>query len=77
MSAPVQAEQIGVEVKDGIVTLAGRVDSYPAKWYAERAAHREPALKSLAVKLDIEQVDFSPSTSNALDLYQCSLTTAW
>ena len=34
----VHAEQIGVEVKDGIVTLAGHVDSYPAKWNAERAA---------------------------------------
>ena len=28
----VKAESIGVEVKDGIVTLAGHVDSYGEKW---------------------------------------------
>lgn len=34
----VNAPQIGVEVKDGIVTLAGHVDSYAEKWNAENAA---------------------------------------
>ena len=34
----VNAAQIGVEVKDGIVTLAGHVSSYEEKWDAERAA---------------------------------------
>jgi osmotically-inducible protein OsmY len=50
----VRAEQIGVEVKDGIVTLSGHVDSYPAKWNAERAAQRVSGLKALAVELDVE-----------------------
>lgn len=36
----VRASDIGVEVKDGIVTLAGHVDSYGEKWHAEQAAQR-------------------------------------
>lgn len=50
----VHAEQIGVEVKDGIVTLAGHVDSYPAKWNAERAAQRVAGVKALAVEIDVK-----------------------
>ena len=50
----VHAEQIGVEVKDGIVTLAGHVDSYPANWNAERAAQRVAGVKALAVEIDVK-----------------------
>lgn len=50
----VHAEQIGVEVKDGIVTLAGHVDSFPAKWNAERAALRVAGVKALAVEIDVK-----------------------
>jgi osmotically-inducible protein OsmY len=50
----VQAEQIGVEVKDGIVTLAGHVDSFAEKWNAERAAQRVSGVKALAVEIDVK-----------------------
>lgn len=50
----VHAEQIGVEVKDGVVTLAGHVDSFPAKWNAERAAQRVSGVKALAVEIDVK-----------------------
>ena len=36
----VNAAQIGVEVKDGVVTLAGHVESFVEKWEAERSAQR-------------------------------------
>ena len=36
----VHAARIGVEVKDGVVTLAGEVSSFAEKWDAERAAQR-------------------------------------
>ena len=42
----VQAAHIGVEVKNGVVTLAGRVDSYFEKWNAERAAQRVSGVKA-------------------------------
>ena len=34
----VQSTEIGVAVKDGVVTLTGRVGSYTKKWAAEDAA---------------------------------------
>ena len=48
----VQPNEIGVAVKDGIVTLTGWVDSYLKKIAAEEAAHRVPGVK--AVVNDIE-----------------------
>ena len=36
--ARVQPNEIGVAVKDGVVTLTGGVDSYTKKWAAEEAA---------------------------------------
>jgi len=38
--ARVQPNEIGVSVKDCIVTLTGWVDSYTKKWAAEEVAHR-------------------------------------
>ena len=49
----VNAAQVGVEVKDGIVTLAGHVDSFAEKWNAEAAAQRVSGVKALAVELDV------------------------
>jgi osmotically-inducible protein OsmY len=49
----VNATQIGVEVKDGIVTLAGHVDSFGEKWDAERAAQRVFGVKALAIEVDV------------------------
>jgi osmotically-inducible protein OsmY len=48
----VQPNEIGVVVKDGVVTLTGWVDSYAKKWAAEEAAHRVRGV--LAVANDIE-----------------------
>lgn len=50
----VNAAQIGVEVKGGIVTLVGHVDSYSEKWHAERATQRVSGVKGLAVELDVK-----------------------
>ena len=49
----VNAAQIGVEVKDGIVTLAGHVGSYAEKFDAERAAQRVSGVKALAIEMDV------------------------
>ncbi len=59
--AQVQPNEIGVSVKDGIVTLTGWVDSYLKKWSAEEAAHRVAGVKAVAndieVKLSTERTD--------------------
>jgi osmotically-inducible protein OsmY len=50
--ARVQPNEVGVAVRDGVVTLTGWVDSYAKKWAAERAAHRVRGV--VAVANDIE-----------------------
>jgi osmotically-inducible protein OsmY len=50
--ARVQSNEVGVAVKDGVVTLTGWVDSYAKKWAAEQAAHRVRGV--VAVANDIE-----------------------
>ncbi len=50
----VQASDIGVTVKDGVVTLAGAVNSYFEKWAAERAAKRVSGVNALALELEVK-----------------------
>jgi len=49
----ISATEIGVAVKDGIVTLSGRVGSYAEKHHAEHAAQRVYCVKALAIELEI------------------------
>jgi osmotically-inducible protein OsmY len=49
----VQPNEIGVAVKDGIVTLTGWVDSYLKKRAAEEAAHRVPGVKAVANDIEV------------------------
>jgi osmotically-inducible protein OsmY len=51
--ASLNADQIGVLVKDGVVTLTGHLDSYAAKYAAERATQRVLGVKGVAVELDV------------------------
>src|SRR5258707_12836159 len=50
----VQPNEIGVMVKDGIVTLTGWVDSYLKKWAAEEAAHRVRGVKAVANDIEVK-----------------------
>ena len=71
----VNAEHIGVEVIDGIVTLAGNVGSFAEKWPAEEAAQRVAGVKALAVELDVilpgsskrSDADIARSAENTLE----------
>ncbi len=47
------AAEIGVIVKDGIVTLTGRVDSYAKKAEAESAAKNVAGVKAVVEKIDV------------------------
>lgn len=49
----VQASEIGVIVKDGVVTLTGWVDSYTKRWAAEEAAHRVRGVKAVANDIEV------------------------
>jgi osmotically-inducible protein OsmY len=50
----VQANEIGVVVKDGIVTLTGWVDMYLKKMAAEQAAHRVQGVKAVANDIEVQ-----------------------
>ena len=49
----VRPNEIGVVVKDGVVTLTGWVDSYLKKLAAEEAAHRVPGVKAVANDIEV------------------------
>lgn len=52
--ARVQPSQIGVVVKDGVVTLIGWVDSFTQKWAAEDAAHRIRGVTAVANDAEVQ-----------------------
>ena len=54
----INATEVGVVVKDGVVTLTGNLATYAEKYAAERAAQRVSGVKAVAVDL---QVRLSPS----------------
>ncbi len=53
----IHATEIGVEVKDGVVTLAGDVSSYAQKWNAELATQRVAGVKALAINLTVKLIE--------------------
>lgn len=61
--ARVAPNEIGVAVKNGVVTLMGHVDSYFKKWAAEDAAHRVRGVKAVANDIELKL----PSTSERTD----------
>jgi osmotically-inducible protein OsmY len=61
--ARVQPNEVGVVVKDGIVTLTGWVDSYTKRWAAEEAALRVTGVKAVANEIEVRL----PSSSERTD----------
>jgi osmotically-inducible protein OsmY len=70
----INAAGIGVEVKDGIVTLSGTVTSFAEKWDAERAARQVGGVQALTIAIDVrlpgeskrDDVDIARTVQNAL-----------
>lgn len=68
------ATSIGVAVKDGIVTITGRVSSYAEKMAAARAAARVSGVKAVANEIEIRLLpsdertdeDIARTVANAL-----------
>src|SRR5258707_4762976 len=61
--ARLQPNEIGVIVKDGVVTLTGWVDSYLKKWNAEEAAQCVAGVKAVANDIEVRL----PSSSERTD----------
>jgi osmotically-inducible protein OsmY len=58
----VQAEDIGVTVKDEVVQLDGHVSSFFEKWSAESAAMRVQNVKAVANEIKVEVLDSDKRT---------------
>lgn len=50
----INATQVGVAVKDGVVTLAGHLETFAEKYAVERAVQRVSGVKAMAVELDVK-----------------------
>jgi osmotically-inducible protein OsmY len=75
----IHAEDIGVTVHDGVVTLTGHVNTFAEKWEAERASQRVAGVKALAVEVDVtlpgssirNDADIARSAQNVLEWNSC------
>ncbi len=71
----IQPNEVGVSVKDGVVTLTGWVDSYAKKWAAEEVAHQVDGVKAVANDIEIRlpssaertDADIAAAAVNALE----------
>ena len=52
----VPANEIGVVVKDGVVTLTGTVDTYMKKWRAEEVAHHVNGVIAVANEIQVRSI---------------------
>src|SRR3954468_19498873 len=62
----VQPNEVGVAVKDGVVTLTGYVDSYLKKWSAEKAAQRVRGAKAVANEIEVRLPGSSQKTDSEI-----------
>lgn len=58
----IHSARIGVELKDGVVTLVGQVDSYTEKWNAERVALRVAGVSTMTTELSVHLTSLSKRT---------------
>jgi osmotically-inducible protein OsmY len=71
----IQAAEIGVSVRDGVVTLSGNVDSYSKRRVAEYSAKRVAGVKAVAEEIKVilpnsykrSDVDIARTASNMLN----------
>ena len=56
------ANEIGVAVKDGVVTLTGTVDSYSKKMVAEKAVKKVIGVKAVAEEIEVRLTDRGKKT---------------
>jgi osmotically-inducible protein OsmY len=91
--ARVAPNEVGVSVKDGVVTLTGHVDSYIKKWAAEDAALRVRGVRAVANEIEVKlpsedqrtDEDIARAAANALkwdafipsDKVQATVSKGW
>ena len=56
----INATNVGVAVRDGVVTLSGHIDTYAEKDAIERAVQRVEGVRAVAVELDVKLTPVHP-----------------
>jgi osmotically-inducible protein OsmY len=70
---PLTSKEVGVAVENGVVTLTGEVNSYGAKWSAERAVERVGGVRGVANELKVRaanehnDTDITKAAANAVE----------
>ena len=64
--ARVQPNEVGVTVKEAIVTLSGWVDNYGKKWTAERTTHRVNGVRAVANDIEVRLPSSAERTDSDL-----------
>jgi len=71
------AAEIGVIVKDGIVTLTGTVDSYAKKLEAENATKKVAGVQALVEKIEIKHINSSSKLDDAEIAHNITQALKW
>jgi hypothetical protein len=71
----VSANQVGVAVRDAVVTLSGQVESYWEKWSAVRATERVAGVRGVANELEVNS-RMSVPTATSPNTWRTSWTGA-
>lgn len=50
----INAAEVGVAVKDGVVTLSGQLDSFMEKYEVEKVVQRVAGVRAVAVEIDVK-----------------------
>jgi osmotically-inducible protein OsmY len=62
----VRSTDIGVIAEDGVVTLTGKVNTFPEKWEAGKAAVRVSGVKAVANQIDVKLTTGSRSADEEI-----------
>jgi osmotically-inducible protein OsmY len=74
--ASINSNEVGVAVKDGVVTLTGHLDTFAEKHAVERAVQRVQGVKAIAVEVDVK-LDPSHQRSDSDIAMACEAALKW
>lgn len=74
--ASINSNQVGIAVKDGVVTLTGHLDTFAEKHAIERAVQRVQGVKAIAVEVDVK-LDPSHRRSDSDIAMACETALKW
>lgn len=72
----INAAEVGVAVKDGVVTLSGQLDSFMEKYEVEKVVQRVAGVRAVAVEIDVKLNDDSKRSDTEI-AHAVEIALAW